>query len=219
MNHPASTPAVTTDATVFVVDDDASFRQAISRLLRANGRRVEAFASAAEFLARLHTPPSPAGCALIDLNMPEQDGLELQATLARSRHPLPIVFLTGRGDIPSSVRAMRHGAEDFLTKLGPQEAVLAAVDRALQRHVREQAERDQRQAILDRLDRLTPREHEVLRAVLQGALNKQIAATLAIDERSVKRHRTSFMAKLGVDCVARLVELIHAAGYPSPKGR
>lgn len=204
---------------VFVVDDDAGFRTSLVRMLTACGHAVEGFASAVELLARLRSDAVPAGCVLADLDMPGINGLELQETLATSRDPLPVVFLTGKGDIPSSVLAMRHGAEDFLTKLAPREKLLAAIDRALKRDVDERTKRGRQRDLQERFAQLTPREHEVLAHVLQGALNKQIAADLGIDERSVKRHRTSFMAKLGVDSVARLAELAHSAGYPSLLGR
>lgn len=205
-------------AIVFVVDDDARFRVAITRLLKASGHRVEAFASASELLARLGSGSVPAGCVLADLDMPEIDGLELQTALVASRDPLPVVFLTGKGDVPTSVRAMRQGAEDFLTKLAPREELLSAISRALERNGIERAHRAKLRVLHESFARLTPREREVLAHVLQGALNKQIAADLGIDERSVKRHRTSFMAKLGVDSVARLVDLAHSAGYPSLLG-
>lgn len=202
-------------AIVFVVDDDAAFRSAVARMLKASGHAVEVFASASELLARLRSGPAPAGCVLADLDMPGINGLELQTLLAASSHPLPVVFLTGKGDVPSSVRAMRQGAEDFLTKLAPREDLLAAIRRALDRDIAESAQRAKLRSLRELFARLTPREHEVLVHVLKGELNKQIAADLGIDERSVKRHRTSFMAKLGVDSVARLVELAHSAGCPS----
>ena len=214
-----ASPTTATLPTVFVVDDDASFRPAIARSLRAAGHAVETFPSATEFLARIQADPAATGCALIDLHMPGKGGLELQTALAACLNPLPIVFLSGQGDIPSSVLAIRNGAEDFLTKLAPKAALLAAIERAIARDARERTHRAQNRAALDRFGRLTPREHEVLVQVLGGALNKQIAAALGIDERSVKRHRTSFMRKLEVASVARLVELAHRVGYPSPKGR
>ncbi len=207
-----------TTATVFVVDDDDRFRTAVSRLLTASGHGVEAFPSATELLARLRSGAVPAGCVLADLDMPEVNGLELQTALAASPDPLPVVFLTGKGDVPSSVHAMRQGAEDFLSKLAPREELLAAIRRALDRDTVERAQRNRLRALRERFARLTPREHEVLGHVLRGRLNKQIAADLGIDERSVKRHRTSFMAKLGIHSVVRLAEMVHAAGYPSLSG-
>jgi FixJ family two-component response regulator len=201
---------------VFVVDDDAAFLTSAERLLRAAGYAVACFASAAEFLAQ--RAPCAAGCVVADLDMPGMDGLALQTALAASDAPLPVVFLTGRGDIPTSVRAMRSGAEDFLTKTAPKQALLAAIERALARDARERSDRARRQELQARFERLTPREREVLTQVLRGRLNKQIAADLGIDERSVKRHRTSLMSKIEVRSVAELARLAAEAGAPSPKG-
>jgi FixJ family two-component response regulator len=196
--------------TVFFVDDDESFLASVARLFRGSGFRVKAFPSAADFLAQ--RPPDAPGCVVADLQMPGMSGIELQEALTRSDNPLPIVFLTGHGDIPTSVKAMRHGAEDFLTKRAPKEDLLAAVKRALERDVRDRGERKRRRELRARFDQLTSREHEVLAHVLRGRLNKQIAADLGIDERSVKRHRTSFMEKLQVQSVAQLTQLAVQAG-------
>jgi len=202
---------------VFIVDDDAAFLTGTERLLRASGYAVASFASAADFLVQ--RTPCAAGCVVADLDMPGMDGLALQAALAGSDAPLPVVFLTGRGDIPSSVRAMRGGAEDFLTKTAPKEALLAAIERALGRDARERSDRARRQELRARFDRLTPREREVLMHVLRGRLNKQIAADLGIDERSVKRHRTSLTSKIEVGSVAELARLAAEVDAQSPKGR
>lgn len=204
-------------ATVFLVDDDTAFLRAVERLLRASGYAVATFTSAAEFLERrVH---DAAGCVVADLDMPGMDGLALQAGLAASSAPLPVVFLTGHGDIPATVQAMRSGAEDFLTKTAPKEALLAAIERALQRDAHERSNRARRQALQARFDRLTPREREVLMHVLRGRLNKQIAADLRIDERSVKRHRTSLMSKLEVGSVAELARLAAEVNAQPPMGR
>lgn len=203
--------------TVFVVDDDAAFLTAVERLLRVSGYAVASFTSATEFLAR--RVPDAAGCVVADLDMPGMDGLGLQTALADSDAPLPVVFLTGQGDIPATVQAMRSGAEDFLTKTAPKEALLAAIERALERDTRERSDRARRHALRSRFERLTPREREVLMHVLRGRLNKQIAADLGIDERSVKRHRTSLMAKIEVGSVAELAQLAAEAGAQVPKGR
>ncbi len=203
--------------TVFVVDDDAAFLTAVERLLRASGYAVATFASAAEFLER--RVPGAAGCVVADLDMPGMDGLALQTVLSDSDAPLPIVFLSGQGDIPATVQAMRGGAEDFLTKTAPKEALLAAIERALRRDARERGDRARRHALRSRFDRLTPREREVLTHVLRGRLNKQIAANLGIDERSVKRHRTSLMAKIEVGSVAELAQLAAEVGAQSHKAR
>jgi FixJ family two-component response regulator len=197
-------------ATVFLVDDDESFLTSVARLFRASGMLVKPFSSAADFLAQ--RPPEAAGCVVADLQMPGMSGIELQEALAKSKNPLPIVFLTGQGDIPTSVKAMRHGAEDFLTKRAPKEELIAAVNRALERDARDRKVRIGRRELSARFETLTPREREVLAHVLRGQLNKQIAAALGIDERSVKRHRTSLMHKLQVQSVAVLAQLAVEAG-------
>jgi len=191
--------------TVFIVDDDPSFRTAVSRLLRAAGHRVQTFSSASDFLKSL--PAADPGCVVADLQMPGLSGLELQAALAASDSPMPVLFLTGQGDIPTSVQAMRLGAEDFLTKLAPKAQLLDAVDRALARDARERAERMRVQRARARFEGLTSREREVLQHVLRGQLNKQIAADLGIHERTVKLHRTAITTKVGVQSVAELAQL------------
>jgi two-component system response regulator FixJ len=191
--------------TGFVVDDDPPFRTAVSRLLRAAGHQVRAFSSASEFVESL--PVTGPGCVVADLQMPGLNGLELQAALAESDNPLPVLFLTGHGNIPTSVHAMRLGAEDFLTKRAPKEALLDAVNRALARDARERAERARVQEARARFDALTEREREVLEHVLRGQLNKQIAADLGIHERTVKLHRTAITTKVGVQSVAELSQL------------
>ena len=196
--------------TVFLVDDDASFLTSAARLLRASGFSVSTYPSASALLAGM--PADAAGCVLADLQMPGMNGAELQDALLTGMNPLPLVFLTGHGEVPDSVRAMRRGAEDFLTKRAPKEALIEAVRRALARDTREREERARRRELRARFDPLTPREREVLAHVLTGQLNKQIAGDLGIDERSVKRHRSSLMVKLQVDSVAALAHLVHEAG-------
>ena len=154
---------------------------------------------------------------LIDLQMPEMNGLDLQAALARTRKAMPVIFLTGRGDIPSTVRAMREGAEDFLEKRAPKEKLLEAVRRAIARDARERATRARTREVQARFDKLSDREREVLENVLRGALNKQIADDLGICERTVKLHRTSITRKLGVQSVAELARLARKPA-PSLKG-
>jgi len=201
--------------TVFIVDDDTSFLQSVSRLLRAVGYTVQAFASASEFLARL--APGMSGCVVTDLQMPGMNGLELQAALRRSANPLPVIFLTGQGDIPATVNAMRSGAEDFLTKRAPKEELLAAVERAFQRDAQERQQREQLRSLRQRFDELSQRELEVLSHVVQGRMNKQIAADLNINERTVKLHRTNITRKLAVQSVAELTRLVDEAGlFPAP---
>jgi two-component system response regulator FixJ len=202
---------------VRVVDDDASFRKAVARMLRASGFVVKTFASAAEFLARPEV--EVPGCVLVDLQMPGSSGLDLQEALAQAGHAMPVVFLSGHGDIPTTVQAMRRGAEDFLTKRASREELLAAVRRALARDVRERAERARREALRGRFAALSPRELEVLQHVVRGRLNKQIAADLGIHERTVKLHRTAITTKLGVFSVAELTKLWVEAGPTFPKGQ
>ena len=208
---------------VHVVDDDASFLTAISRLLRANGFSVKTYSSAHKFLA--HRDADVPGCVLADLQMPEMDGLDLQSALAQTLNPLPILFLTGHGDIPSSVQAMRGGAEDFLEKRAPKEKLLDAVRRALARDSREREARARQRQLCARFDSLSERELEVLSHVVQGRLNKQIAGDLGIHERTVKLHRTAITTKLKVQSVAELTKLTEEAGIFSepvrtfPKGQ
>ena len=196
-------------ATVRVVDDDAAFLTAIARLLKAAGYAVRTYSLAKELLENLG---DDAGCVVADLRMPGMDGLDLQGALSRETNQLPMIFLTGEGDIPTTVKAMRQGAEDFLTKRGPKEDLFAAVDRALARDARQRGERAERRALHGRFDTLTARERDVLRQVVAGRLNKQIAADLAISERMVKLHRTAITTKLHVRSVAELTRLVQAAG-------
>jgi len=199
-----------TEPIVHLVDDDASFLAAISRLLRASGFAVKAFSSASEFLE--HRDANAPGCVLADLEMPGMSGLELQSALARTRNPLPILFLTGHGDIPSTVHAMRGGAEDFLEKRASKEKLLNAVKRALARDARERVKRARQGELRARFATLTNRELEVLGHVVLGKLNKQIAADLCIHERTVKLHRTAITTKLRVQSVAELTRLTDEAG-------
>ena len=196
--------------TIYIVDDDASFLKSVSRLLRASGYTVQTFESGTKFLAQL--APGMSGCVLADLQMPGLNGLELQEALAKSVNPLPVIFLSAQGDIPTTVRAMRRGAEDFLTKLSPKEKLLDAVKRALTRGSQERSERVRLQELRDRFDVLTPRELEVLEQVVRGRMNKQIADDLAINERTVKLHRTNLTRKLQVQSAVELARLAEEAG-------
>jgi FixJ family two-component response regulator len=197
-------------AIVHIVDDDASFLAATARLLSASGFAVKTFDSAGEFLAQCG--PDARGCVIADLQMPGLDGLALQSALARSSNPLPLLFLTGAGDIPSSVRAMRLGAEDFLEKRAPRNELMDAVRRALARDRQERAQRAGQQMLQARFDTLSEREREVLSHVLRGRLNKQVADDLGINERTVKLHRSAIMSKVGVRSVAELARLAQDAG-------
>ena len=196
--------------TVFVIDDDASFLKSVSRLLCAVGYTVHPFQSAEEFLEQLS--PEMSGCIVADLQMPGMDGLKLQQALAKTANPLPIIFLTGQGDIPTTVSAMRSGAEDFLTKRAPKEDLLAAVGRALERDRTERIKRSHLHDLHCRLDVLSERELEVLSHVVRGKMNKEIAADLDINERTVKLHRTNITRKLKVHSVAELTSLAAEAG-------
>ena len=195
---------------VHVVDDDESFLRSVTRLLRASGYEVAAFSSVEDFLER--RDQALAGCVVTDLQMPRRSGLDLQEALARTRHPLPVVFLTAKGDIPTTVRAMRGGAEDFLTKRAPRTKLLAAIDRAVERDRRERAARAARRQTREKFASLSERERQVLRGVLQGLLNKQIADAIGIAERTVKHHRTGLTQKLGVQSGAELALLAREAG-------
>jgi len=195
---------------VHLVDDDESYLKATTRLLTAERFRVAAFPSARQLLAAV--TPATRGCVVADLSMPDVDGLELQAALARAGVRLPIVFLSGHGDIPSTVRAMQGGAVDFLEKHAPRDRLVAAIRRALERDAAEHARRLQHADVTQRFSSLSRRELEVLREVLRGQMNKQIAATLAISERTVKLHRTSIKTKIGVNSAAQLATLARDAG-------
>jgi FixJ family two-component response regulator len=195
---------------VHIVDDEASFLTATSRLLRASRFAVKTFASAHAFLTQ--RDGDAAGCVVADLQMPGMNGLELQEALARTDNPLPILFLTGNGDIPASVRAMRGGAEDFLTKTAPKAALLDAIRRALARDALERKERLFQREARARFDTLTEREREVLGHVIRGRLNKQIADDLGTVEQTIKVHRGRVMEKMGLESVAELVRFVERAG-------
>jgi FixJ family two-component response regulator len=197
--------------TVYIVDDDASFLRSLSRLLTALGYAVEAYASAQDFFAR--PAPDRPGCVVADLQMPEINGLQLQDQLRRSSEPLPVIFLTGQGDIPSTVSAMRSGAEDFLTKRAPQQELLDAVERALARDAHQRQQRTRQRELSLRFDELSGREKEVLSHVVRGRMNKQIAADLNINLRTVKLHRTNITRKLNVQSVAELTRLVDESGF------
>jgi FixJ family two-component response regulator len=191
---------------VFVVDDDASMRRSLDRLLRSLGYGVETFASARAFLDR--PPMQGIACLVLDLRMPEVDGLDLQARLAARGDDLPVIFVTGHGDVPSSVRAMKAGAFDFLTKPFDESVLRAAIERALDWHAEVRASRASLDALHARFVTLTPREREVCEQVADGWLNKQVADRLGTSEKTVKVHRARVMEKLGVRSVAELVRIV-----------
>ena len=201
---------VAQQATVYIVDDDMAYGAGVRRLLRATGIEAQAFDSGAAFLAEL--PAGAHGCVVADLRMPGFDGLELQEALASSGNPLPIVFLSGHADVPSTVSAMRHGAVDFIEKCAPGDALIAAVRRALARDAAAQLERHRQEELRSRFAALTPREREVLHCVVRGLMNKQIAAALDIHERTVKLHRTAITTKVRAHSSAELALLAREAG-------
>jgi FixJ family two-component response regulator len=196
---------------VHLVDDDESCLRSTVRMLTAEAYCTAAFSSGASLLAAV--TPATRGCIVADLNMPGMNGLELQAALSTRRVLMPLVFLSGQGDIPSTVRAMRGGAVDFIEKLAPREQLFAAIRRALERDAAEHEQRARLSDLKRRFEALSNREQQVLREVLRGQMNKQIAATLGISERTVKLHRTSIKAKIGVHSAARLAALARDAGW------
>jgi len=196
--------------TVFIVDDDEAVRKAVSRLLRSAGIAVAAFASPGEFLAQ-YDPATP-GCLLLDIAMPDFNGLQLQTTLSEKGSILPIIFLTGHGDVSQSVQAMKHGAFDFLSKPVKDKDLLTAVRAAIERDAVARLEQAKLSEIRAGLKTLTPREREVLEHVVSGKLNKQIAGDLGITEATVKMHRARVMAKMKVQSVAELARLTERCG-------
>ena len=203
------------DAVIAIVDDDLSAREGLSSLIRSAGLQVETFASAPEFLAR------PAGetpsCLVLDLQLPGLSGLDLQKQMADSGLEIPIVFLTGHGDIPASVKAMKAGAVEFLTKPFDEEELLRAIQEAIERDRRTRQQRAGIRELQDRYESLTAREQEVMRHVVSGLLNKQIAAELNITEFTVKIHRGHVMRKMRADSVADLVRMADSLAIRSPK--
>jgi FixJ family two-component response regulator len=202
---------------VYLVDDDPSFLSALSRRLRIAGYQVECFSSTEEFLKRRRS--DALGCAILDLQMPGPGGLELQEALARADEPLPVIFLTAHGDVPSSVRAMKGGAVDFLTKPVRGEDLLDAVQRALARGAAATEMRRKKRDWAARYERLSPREREVFQLVVRGLPNKQIADVLGVSERTIKAHRSQVMHKMGVQSGAELgraVEWLSDFFQPKP---
>jgi FixJ family two-component response regulator len=196
--------------TIFVVDDDASIRAALTRLLKAGGFEPQVFATATEFLGR---PASDApGCAIVDLRMPGPSGLDLLEALTHAENPLPVILLTGHGDIPTSVKAMRQGAVDFLTKPVNKQQLFDAVERALTRDARERKQRAHVHELRDRYDSLTPRQREVFALVVTGKPNKQVADDLGTHIGTIKIHRALVMEKMKVESVAELVHIAEQLG-------
>lgn len=195
---------------VHLVDDDAGVRRSLARVLAQGGLRVEAYESAEAFLAGLQ--PGAHGCLVLDVTMPGLDGLALQKRLSESGHSISIVFLTGHGDIPMSVRAIKAGAADFLTKPVASEVLLAAVRTALDRDEAARQALADTDALAQRYRSLTPREREVLAAVAGGMLNKQIAAELGVVEQTIKFHRARVMERMHAHTLAELMHMVAKLG-------
>jgi len=212
---PLDTRHPTLDSTVFVIDDDASIRKSLSRLLRSAGYTTETFASAEEFLGRDHF--NGIGCLLLDVQMPGLSGIDLQKELNKADYHMPIIFITGHGNIPMSVQAMKKGAVDFLTKPFDDKELLQTIEKAIEKDTHARAEYDESLDIRRRIELLTPRENEILPYIITGMLNKQIASKLGISEKTVKVHRGRIMEKLHVDSVAQLVRLAEKVGIKPPE--
>ena len=204
------------NSTVFLVDDDPAVLKALRRLLTAKGYDVRTFCSPQLFVDQHDA--SVAGCAVLDIAMPGLNGLQLQSVLAAGAVPRPVIFLTGRGDVPTSVTAMKAGAVDFLSKPINARELMPAVERAIEQDARARLLRQELAEIDAKLSRLTPREHQVLRHVISGRLNKQVAFELGTVEKTIKVHRGRMMRKLGVGTVAELVRLAEKAGITPISG-
>jgi FixJ family two-component response regulator len=202
-------------ARVFIIDDDDSICKALMRLLTASGHTTEVFHSADDYLKR--EPFDGIGCLILDIRMPGMSGTDLQIHLQRRQNSIAVVFLTGHGDLPAGIEAMKRGAVDFLTKPVDEIALLDAVDRALSRSQQVHDERSRRANVQSRLDTLTPREIEVLEYVVGGARNKQIALYLGISEKTVKAHRGVIMRKMGASSPAEVGWLCSLVNLPIRK--
>jgi FixJ family two-component response regulator len=201
------------EPTVYVIDDEPSMRESIAALLDVAGYRVEVFASALDF----HPPlPVRPACVVLDLFMPELSGAELQQRLLLGPDPLPMIFISGQGDVSAAVESMKAGAVDFLAKPFEADALLSAVERALSHDRAAVADRLEGDRLRASVDRLTTREREVLFHVTRGLLNKQVGARLGITERTVKRHRSAIMQKLNAGSLAELVRLVDSVGLAEP---
>jgi FixJ family two-component response regulator len=203
------------DAIVFVVDDDAGTRESLENLIRSVGLRAEAFASAQEFLRRQR--PDVPGCLVLDVRLPGLSGLDLQKQMAEGERQIPIVFISGHGDIPMTVRAMKAGAVEFLTKPFRDQDLLDAIQQALERDRQARDQRAETEELRSRYRLLTPRERDVMALVVTGLLNKQIAGELGTSEASVKVHRQHVMEKMRAGSMAALVRMADRVGLPTPK--
>jgi FixJ family two-component response regulator len=204
-----------TAATVFIVDDDASVRKALARLIRSAGMKAQAFPTAEAFLAESHV--EPASCLVLDVRLPGLNGLQLQEALNRKGYPLAIIFITGHGDVPMSVRAMKAGAVDFLQKPFKDSDLLDAIRRAIARSREAFAKQAESARLQRRYDTLTPRERQVLSLVASGLLNKQVAAELGAAEKTIKIHRGRVMMKMEAASLADLVRMAGLLGIPAQR--
>ena len=201
--------------TIFIIDDDPSARRGLTRLVRAAGLNTESFASAKDFLnsGKIDGP----GCVILDVRMPEMTGPDLQKKLAKNEYSMPIIFVSAQADVPTTVRTMKKGAVNFLTKPIGGDDLLGAIPESLTKDTENRNRHIERNSIKKRIDNLTPREREVMIYVIAGMLNKQIAAELAISEETVKIHRSRVMKKLAVVSIADLVRLCEKAGIEPGK--
>jgi FixJ family two-component response regulator len=203
---------IASTAMLFVIDDHASVRKILKRLLDAACYKVELFASASEFLARsAHDGPS---CVVVDVRMPELNGIDFQKALIEGGREEQLVFITGHGDIPMCAQAMKAGAVDFLPKPFKPEQLLESVERALSRSAEQRRRASAKTHARDLIERLTPREHEVMQLVATGMLNKQVGGELGMAEKTVKTHRAHVMQKLGITSVAELMVVLQKAEVP-----
>jgi RNA polymerase sigma factor (sigma-70 family) len=198
------------EETVFVVDDDQAMRSSLQWLIESMGMRVETYDSAQAFLDAYY--PGRAGCLLLDVRMPGMSGLELQAYLARREHRIPVIIITGHGDVSMAVKAMKNGAVDFIEKPFDDEALIVSIRNALQHDEKQRALRAQRADIAARMAELTPREHEVMAMVTDGRSNKEIATALGVSAKTVEVHRARVMDKMRADSLAELVRMVMIAG-------
>jgi len=203
------------DAIIAIVDDDASVREGLHSLIRSAGWRVETFASAQEFLSRLGA--EAPSCLILDLQLPGLNGLDLQRRMAEVGLEIPIVFLTGHGNIPASVQAMKAGAVEFLTKPLDEQKLVEAIQEAIERDRRTRQQHAEIRDVRERYESLTPREKQVMQEVVSGLLNKQIAAALSITEFTVKIHRGHVMRKMRADSLPDLVRMAESLGIRSRK--
>jgi FixJ family two-component response regulator len=213
MPEPTSKPIVGTDGTVFVVDDDERVRTALARLIRSAGMTARTFPTAEAFLAEDHTTPD--SCLVLDVRLPGLNGLQLQEALNQKGYPISIVFITGHGDVPTSVRAMKAGAVDFLQKPFAGHELLDAIRRAVGRTRDAVAKQREAAEVQRRFDTLTPRERQVFTLVVTGLLNKQVAGELGAAEKTIKIHRGRVMAKMDAASLADLVRMAGLLGIPA----